>query len=271
VTKSPKPAPAFSQTSTLEPAVPGTLCWVAPSWERGLVVAHDPTFTSVCVAYCDHSQSKVGNGTWPKPADMKASAPVSEHTREYTRNGATYKDTVTAPNYFAVEWVPAADVRYEPPEPKERTPKVGTVYEPIDAVLRGVPQLTARLWRAEAYFAAEAGDDKALFSLPEVKRSFPSAWFFRAQPPHPFWERSIMLPTSNPKYPMSGRLHVQRDATGRWWTWGVMSNNQRFGMGSVRGGTAKYALDGMMAAESALPTVTEKEVMLHDSKPDIPF
>jgi hypothetical protein len=50
-----------------------------------------------------------------------------------------------------------------------------------------------------------------------------------------------------------------------------MSNNQRFGMGSVRGGTAKYALDGMMAAESALPTVTEKEVMLHDSKPDIPF
>ena len=265
------PKPPKSAPATLEPAVPGSLCWVAPAWERGIVVAHDPSFTSVCVAYCDYAQGKVGNGVWPKPADMKASAPVSEHIRVYTHNGVSHKDTVSAPSYFAVEWVPAADVRYEPPDPKERTTKVGAVYEPLDAVLRGVPQLTARMWRAEAYFAAEAGDDKALFTLPEVKRMFPSAWFFRPHPPHPFWERSIMLPTSNPKYPMSGRLHVQRALVATGWTWGVMSNNQRFGTGGVRTGTAKYALDAMLDAERAFLLVTEKEVMLLDTKPEFPF
>lgn len=234
---------------TPPPTTPGSLCWVLPAWERGMVVAFDPQGATVLVAYCDHERGKPV-GVFPATAaDFNGRSPAT-YTRRYGKNGQGQVDTASCPSYFNVEWVPAGQVSYMPPvDPKERTSQTNDAYEPLDAVLRGVPALTEELWEAKARLYGEHGDD-ALFSLPNLQGlGLKHKWYYRGT----YWERSIMLPTTNPKQPMSGRLLVERGPLNTvGWAWWVYANMGATGHTPYSHGNAKYAVEGMAQAEAAL-------------------
>ena len=114
-----------------------------------MVVAFDPQGATVLVAYCDHERGKPV-GVFPATAaDFNGRSPSTytrrdpTYTRRDPKHGQGQVDTASCPSYFNVEWVPAGQVSYMPPvDPKERTSQTNDAYEPLDAVLRGVPALT---------------------------------------------------------------------------------------------------------------------------------
>ena len=238
---------------TPPPTTPGSLCWVLPAWERGMVVAFDPQGTTVLVAYCDHERGKPV-GVFPATAaDFNGRSPSTytrrdpTYTRRDPKHGQGQVDTASCPSYFNVEWVSAGQVSYMPPvDPKERTSQTNDAYEPLDAVLRGVPALTEELWETKARLYGEHGDD-ALFSLPNLQGlGLKHKWYYRGT----YWERPIMLPTTNPKQPMSGRLLVERGPLNTvGWAWWVLGAT---GHTPYSQGNAKYAVEGMAQAEAAL-------------------
>lgn len=229
-----------------------------------MVVAFDPQATTVLVAYCDYERSKV-SGVFPATAaDYNGRSP-STYTHRHERQGIGFVDTASCPSYFNVEWLPVEQVSYTPPDdPKQRKPKVNEAYEPLDAVLRGVPALTDELWEVKARLYGEQGDDNALFSLVGVRGrlGLSHKWFYRGS----YWERSVMLPTTNPKYPMSGRLLVEREPHHRGWVWSVNANAGATSRKPYRHGNAKFAIEGMAMAESALLTVQSKETPIPPTK-----
>lgn len=243
-----------------------------------MVVAFDPQGTTVLVAYCDYERGKP-SGVFPATAaDFNGRSP-STYTHRHERHGVGFVDTASCPAYFNVEWVPAEQVSYTPPaDPKERTSKTNNAYEPLDAVLRGVPALTEELWETKARLYGEHGND-ALFALPNLQGlGLKHKWYYRGS----YWERSTMLPTTNPKYPMSGRLLVERNPHVAGWVWSVQANTGATSRNPYRQGSVKYAVEGMTLAEAALLTVQAKETPLPPSptktsqgqaKPpdDIPF
>jgi len=224
------------------PASPGTICWVAPNWERGLVVAYDPQDSMVCVAYCDHARRNVKDGRFPQPSDLtKPPKVVATYTRV---QGKAYTETVRLPPYFCTEWRPVAEIRFEPPGARQRTARLRHAYEPLDAVLRGLPEVTGRVWALEVRLAAEVGDAKTLFALPLEVTRLPVPWTF-TEASLSYWSRH------DPQH--NGKLVVERNRAE--WAWSTALREEvsgfRLPRKAFRQGVAKHAHDAMVAAETA--------------------
>lgn len=231
-----------------------------------MVVAFDPADTPeapgpVLVAWCAHADNKV-TGVFPDKGDLTRTP--STYQRRHKKKGAEFTDTASCPSYFVVEWLSADQVSYSPPPEKQRPASLDNVYEPVDAVLRNVPLLTQELWVTKARLYAEHGDDKALLSLPAAVRSasgLSAKWRYRASAtgithtPSGRWECDVLLPTTDPSFTDKGMLLVERDIMhpGAYlgWKWRVLDCK-----GVVRANApAKYAVEGMAAAEAKYPSL----------------
>lgn len=166
---------------------PGTICWVAPNFERGLLVASDPRADSFLVAYCEADKRASGGGVYPTPADFKVKQ--SSYTRVYKKAGGALTTSSSAPSYFHVEWVSTSLVTFDPPAEGSRKRAVEHLYESMDSILRGFPKMSDDYWYMQAVLYVETKDMSGWATLPDrYRKMLQLAWRYE----HDSWVAPIV-------------------------------------------------------------------------------